>query len=1264
MSNKVKIRQSVKEHLQKVSSPKDIYELFLLLNYPKEVLFPPFSTRKKENFDFKKEDLERIEEIYSILSFGKDLTKGENLPVFLVESKTLTPSFIRSVTKKFAESYLKFLLIFTVDYNEVVFVFPDYERVSVGEPKLKITRLTIDRQDIHYTDVEILSNLFFDNEKNWRDVWRKWKEAFKVEKVTEKFFEDYTRIFFRLREYVLDQGLSRKEAHEFTLQLLNRIMFIYFISKKKWLGNIKFMRWLWKEYKISREKDLFYEKWLKQIFFKAFNNRSSEIEGLPESVKQTLLDAPFLNGGLFNKNELDDLPVKIDDNLMKEIIDFFEKYNFTIKEDMPLDREVAVDPQMLGYVYESLANVAEEIYDRNDLGIFYTPRVEVDFMCRRSLVEYLSKHLDIPKDKIYHLVFDPPEEKEKIEEWINEEGLRKYSDKEKIWREIEYVLDNLSVVDPACGSGAFLVGMLNVLTELYKLVYKHTGRHFSDFQLKYRIVQRSLYGVDVMPWAIHAAELRLWLQLIVETEFSKEELRKHPLLPNLNMNLRIGDSLVQEIGGISFNIRKSNLKLFLKKKLEELKEEKKKYFENSPTAKFKTPEEIRQEEIRLFQEIIDERIESLKNDIESLENEIKRRGKQIGLFGAEINVDSETYKKEKEKIGKIEREIEKKEKEIEKLKRVKELLHDPEKKPFVWDIDFAEIFGDKGGFDIVIGNPPYVRQEKISPPNKTKAEVTLQDRREYKEKLIKSVKNIFPVVNKIDRKSDYYIYFYFHGLGLLNEKGTFCFITSNSWLDVGYGKDLQEFLLKYVPIIAIYDNPKRSFEHADVNTIIALFGAPVFNEKKIEGLKAQEVNGWPMLNHVAKFVMFKKPFEQVVNAKNLIEIEDIDVKVKDVELVDLVENVVNTNDYRVFPVTQKDLLEDGWGYPEDYDKSKGRFKAGKYEGNKWGGKFLRAPDIFYTILKKGKGKLVRLGDIAEVRFGIKTGANDFFYLPSKYFDLKDEGDYYRLIPKQEGLPDDIKIEKEFLKPVIKSPRECKSIIINPNDLKYKVFVCHKSKSELRGTGALKYIEWGEKQKYHKKPTCASRQKWWDLRKTKISQALCMMSYNDRHIFWKNNQFIVDARFYDIYSDVEPDKLVFSLNSIISFLNVELNGRVNLGEGALDFKVYEAYKIYILDPSLLDKSKINNILIDLSTRETGSIFKELGIDPSKPIREQEPNPLPDRAKLDKVIFDELFNFGSFDDGHVELDDFHQSLLDAKNGVNDSGEVPLDDLYHHL
>ncbi len=301
-------------------------------------------------------------------------------------------------------------------------------------------------------------------------------------------------------------------------------------------------------------------------------------------------------------------------------------------------------------------------------------------------------------------------------------------------------------------------------------------------------------------------------------------------------------------------------------------------------------------------------------------------------------------------------------------------------------------------------------------------------------------------------------------------------------------------------------------------------------------------------------------------------------------------------------------------------KQNQRFKTGHYAGNKWGGKFLRAPDIFFTILEKGKGKLVRLGDIAEVRFGIKTGANDFFYLPSKYFDIKEEGDYYKLIPKQEGLPNDIKIEKEFLKPVIKSPRECKTILINPKDLKYKVFICNKSKRELRGTGALKYIEWGEKKWFNKRPTCKNRKLWWELGNQEIPMYLWGRIHNGSHRIYESSVYAADT-----FSTIHPKKNFYLcgaiLNSTLTWLMKEMYGRKSLGEGGLSSLGIDIIKINLINPEILNRSIINTYNI-LKTREIKPIFEELGFDPSKPIREQEPKPLPDRAELDKIIFDEL------------------------------------------
>ena len=170
-------------------------------------------------------------------------------------------------------------------------------------------------------------------------------------------------------------------------------------------------------------------------------------------------------------------------------------------------------------------------------------------------------------------------------------------------------------------------------------------------------------------------------------------------------------------------------------------------------------------------------------------------------------------------------------------------------------------------------------------------------------------------------------------------------------------------------------------------------------------------------------------------------------------------------------------------------------RESKYTGDKWGGKYLRAPDIYWTILEKGKDKLVRLGDLAEIRRGFTTGANEFFYLDDERI-----GEWG--------------IESEFLKPVIKSPRECKSIRVDPRQLQFKLFMCHADRAALSGTAALEYIQWGEKQGFHQRPSCRGRARWWDLGKRDLlicsGLKQCMnpsRSTEMHHLFTKGTSFM-------------------------------------------------------------------------------------------------------------------------------------------------------------
>ncbi len=515
----------------------------------------------------------------------------KHLFCFAIETKNISRPFLKTLSKSLLDSYIRVLLIFTDDWQTYYFTLPQYEKHE-GKKKLKLSTLIVDTKQIYHTDLEVISTLNITQEETYRDIWRNcWQQAFNKERVNDQFFKDFEKVFFELRTLVFNQIKDVKLAHEFAQQTLNRLIFLYFIAKKEWLAfDKKFISNFYKEYKIERNKgnvpkDSFYENWLKILFFEVSNKSFPSLgiaRYIPADLKNNLIMFPHLNGGLFKEEDFDKAGVKIPDTTFNNIFAFLDKYNFTIKEDSPLDVEVAVDPQMLGYLYESFANIAEEIYERNDLGVFYTHVSEVDFMVGRSLVEYFANHLaKIPKDLIYKFVFDE-DKKEAIE----------YLTKHNLWGDLEFLIEDVKIVDPACGSGAFLLGCLKVLVELTQIADKYLDRERKDFDIKKEIIGKSFFGVDVMKWALHCAELRLWLSMIVEADLP-EERRKEPLLPNFNLRLRVGDSLVQKIGDINLNLKSLNISREVKRKLNYLKQEKQKFYSNNPSRKFKDSESIK-----------------------------------------------------------------------------------------------------------------------------------------------------------------------------------------------------------------------------------------------------------------------------------------------------------------------------------------------------------------------------------------------------------------------------------------------------------------------------------------------------------------------------------------------------------------------------------------------------------------------------------------------------------------------------------------------
>ncbi len=422
------------------------------------------------------------------------------------------------------------------DADQFHLILPDFG--SGTTPTLR--RRTVERGLPQRTAFEQIAGIY--SEDDPRPVGQALEKAFEVEPVTKSFFEEYRRIFEGAKELV--SGFEdEEERHLFVQTLFNRLLFVHFLSRKGWLtfgdgeDRKDYLKVLWGDYKSSPGETNFYRDRLRRLFFDGLSNPESQFREYPDIGK-----VQFLNGGLFEETDLDKrAAVTVPNEAIEPVLrDLFDKFNFTVMESTPFDIEVAVDPEMLGKVFEEL------VTGRHESGSYYTPRPVVSFMCREALKGYL----------------------EGCETGLDAEAIRKFVDEHDesgiphtSARAVGEALDEVTAVDPACGSGAYLLGMMQELIELWSVLYsdklKTDARGF--YELKLHIIERNLYGVDLDPFAVNVAMLRLWLSLAVEYEGEPPI----PPLPNLDFKIVCGDSLLgADPSGLSLDrvtIEKSGL---------------------------------------------------------------------------------------------------------------------------------------------------------------------------------------------------------------------------------------------------------------------------------------------------------------------------------------------------------------------------------------------------------------------------------------------------------------------------------------------------------------------------------------------------------------------------------------------------------------------------------------------------------------------------------------------------------------------------------
>jgi hypothetical protein len=646
------------------------------------------------------------------------------------------------------------------------------------------------------------------------------RDAFNVEQLSDYFFKGYKKQYEKFVLFLTGKVIEKKKgkweekqiqephpAHQivfasddkkgrdFLKKLLGRLVFLHFLQKKGWLGGRP--QFLMDFFKGFEKKEKFHSIGLKALFFFTLNHDRKEdnfrfqVEGKDPFSEPCAI--PYLNGGLFEN----DVPAAADldfpEAYFQELLEFFTDYNFTIDENDPLEQEVGIDPEMLGRIFENL------LEENRKKGTYYTPKEVVQYMCQESLIRYLAEDGSYRYEDLSELVVGNhfPHALESVD----------------VARALNKKLMEVKICDPAIGSGAFPMGMLKELFECRRLLYSRikTNEAFVPSEVKKQIIQNNLYGVDLDPGAVDIARLRFWLALVVDEETPSP-------LPNLDYKIMQGNSLLESFEGISLSVksveinekgnpesivdgqldlmgrpRNGQLGLFApgtkpsafdekgKKKIKLLAD---RYFSAPPDEKKEIKKKIDELVISSIREVIKEDRKKLEENktsrmanYHSAKKSFDDAVKQVEALGKQQPQDNLKVQKLGLQLDKLEKDREAAAKEyhdgLDKEARLEASLANPEKPYFMWHLFFEEVFAQGGGFDILIGNPPYLRQEEFA-------------------ELKPYLREAYPLT--FSGTADLLVYFIEKGYSILRQGGILSYIVSNKWILAGYGQGIRTLL--------------------------------------------------------------------------------------------------------------------------------------------------------------------------------------------------------------------------------------------------------------------------------------------------------------------------------------------------------------------------------------------------------------------------------------------------------------------------------------